>query len=137
MAFTDTWKQLKKEREEYNSITNLSDILAKEMLEYAKIFEDHEESNVDTVSVSPICDDILSLIQDKVIGSHSKICFDAKHQLQCIWCSKVNLLQWKTTLKCRECGKVFAEIAVDPTVGQITCALEVCQLVQREDPRKY
>ena len=107
MTVTDTWKQLKKKQEGYNSITNFSDILAKEMLEYAKSFEDHEEHTVDTVSETRTCDDISSLSQDKVIGTHTKIFLDTKHQLRCIWCSRVNLLQWKTTLKCKECGKGF------------------------------
>ena len=97
----------RKKEEEYYSIANFSDILAKEMLEYAKSFEDHEEHTVVTVSETRTCDDISSLSQDKVIGTHTKIFLDAKHQLRCIWCSRVNLIERKTTLKCGECGKGF------------------------------
>ena len=110
MTVTDTWKYLKKQNEGNSSITEFSDIMAKEMLEYAKTCEAAPvQSDTDTVSAETktTSDEISSISQDKVFSSHTKIFLDGKHQLQCIWCSRVNLLERKTTLKCEECGKGF------------------------------
>jgi len=30
-----------------------------------------------------------------------------KSQIRCVWCSRVNLIHRKTTLKCKECGSGF------------------------------
>ena len=51
MTVTDTWKYLKKQNEGYSSITEFSDIMAKEMLEYAKTCKAAPvQSDTDTVS---------------------------------------------------------------------------------------
>ena len=38
---------------------------------------------------------------------HTKILLKGGKQLWCMWCSRVNLLERKTTLMCQECGKGF------------------------------
>ena len=36
-----------------------------------------------------------------------KIILKVGKQLRCMWCSRVNLLERKTTIMCQECGKGF------------------------------
>ena len=87
MTLTDTWRQFKKKNEEHDFTAEFSSIMAKKRLKYAKSFEDNQEGNVESISVPLSCDDISLLSQNKIVGTYSEIFLDAKHQLQCTWCS--------------------------------------------------
>ena len=70
--------------EGYSLITEFSDIMAKEMLEYAKTCKAAPvQSDTDTVSAvtTTTSNEISSISQDKVFSSHTKIFLDGKHQL--------------------------------------------------------
>ena len=92
MTITDTWKKIKKKNEGCSLIIKFSNIMAKEMLEFAKTFAKPVQIDIDKATAKPTCDNISSLSQDKVLIFHTKIFLGPKHQLRCIWCSKVNLL---------------------------------------------
>ena len=110
MTVTDTWKILKKRNSSHSSITEFADILAFEMLEHAQVLQNemqetavsitNEESSATTIST--ITANISSQNQ-----SHTKHFLTDKKQVRYIWCSRVNLIQRKMTMKCMECGKGF------------------------------
>ena len=58
------------------------------------------DSNCCHTTVSPIT----SYTGDK---QHTKIVLKGGKQLRCMWCSRVNLIERKTTLICQECCKGF------------------------------
>ena len=44
----------------------------------------------------------------KEIKPHTKI-YLKNRQVRCIWCSRVNPVEKKTTIMCKECGKGFCQ----------------------------
>ena len=53
-------------------------------------------------------DSVLALSQhEKQIGSHTKVILKRGQQVCCIWCSRVNLKESKTAMKCLECDRGF------------------------------
>ena len=109
MTVTDTWKILKKQDSSHSSITEFADILAHDMLDHAQSLKEEipevaviirpDES---IATASTITADIMSRNQ-----SHTKCFLKEKKQVRCIWCSRVTLVQRKTTMKCIECDKGF------------------------------
>ena len=114
MTVTDTWKQLKKRDPKYSSITEFADVLAREMIQYSKslIEEEEECESVECpvrvrVVAGTDSQDLSSVTQDKSIRNHTRIFLKGRKQVRCIWCSRVNLVERKTTMKCSECDKGF------------------------------
>jgi len=106
---TDTWKILKKKYLSHSSITEFVDILAHKMLEHARILQDDIQETIvairaekTSVTSSKITADIFNINL-----THTKYFLKDKKQVRCIWCSRVSLVQRKTTMKCMECGKDF------------------------------
>mmetsp|Transcript_18284 Transcript_18284/g.17634 ORF Transcript_18284/g.17634 Transcript_18284/m.17634 type:complete len:83 (-) Transcript_18284:213-461(-) len=51
---------------------------------------------------------VSSLTEDKnLVSEHTSVCLQGKKQLRCVWCSRVNLTERKTTMKCEECNAGF------------------------------
>ena len=90
------------------SVSNFVDILAQEMLDQASQSqaESTDLSNEITIettsqtSASPLT----ACTGNK---EHTNVILKKGKQLRCMWCSRVNLIERKTTLKCLECGKGF------------------------------
>ena len=40
-------------------------------------------------------------------GEHTMVILDNKRQVRCVWCSRVNLMQRKVTMICKQCDKGF------------------------------
>ena len=62
-------------------------------------------------------------------NDNTRVYLERKKQIRCIWCSRVNLIEKKTTMKCKECDRDFAEKRI---VGDIMWLTEECQCNQRE-----
>ena len=90
-----------------------------EMIDYAELLEEKKSSSASLVtSDTPgtLSDkyttnessltSISSLSMTKEIKPHTKIYLKNK-QVRCIRCSRVNLVEKKTTMMCQECGKGF------------------------------
>ena len=113
MTVTDTWKILKKQDSKHSSITEFADILARDMLDYSFSLNDLPElaltilSEQSSVTASTLTTEIINRNQ-----SHTKSFLTAKKQMRCIWCSRVNLVQRKTTMKCSECDKDFCRDSI-------------------------
>ena len=106
---TDAWKINKISSS--IPINQYADELAQDLIDYATSVEDiaEEMPEIETTSQSTSdSTDVSSLsAPQRCTGSHTKILLKDKKQLRCIWCSRVNLVHRKTTLKCKECGKGF------------------------------
>ena len=106
---TDAWKINKISSS--IPINQYADELAQDLIDYATSVEDiaEEMPEIETTSQSTSdSTDVSSLsAPQRCTGSHTKIILKDKKQLRCIWCSRVNLVHRKTTLKCKECGKGF------------------------------
>ena len=107
----DAWKAIKRINRYSYSITDFADILAKEMLEQASQLQVSTEFINDEIKCahSNSCHTTVSQISEHTGDKqqHTKIILKKGKQLQCMWCSRVNLIEQKTTLKCLECGKGF------------------------------
>ena len=106
----DTWKGIKRISRYSYSITDFADILAKEMLEQASKLQVSTDliNNVIKCSDSNSCHTTVSKITEYTGDKqHTKIVLKGGKQLRCMWCSRVNLIERKTTLMCQECGKGF------------------------------
>ena len=48
----------------------------------------------------------ISSLSYEIQGSnHTRIYLKRQTQIRCIWCSRVNLIERKTTMKCKECDR--------------------------------
>ena len=119
MNVTDAWKIMRARNKKELSpptIVEFADALAWEMIEYAKLLEERERqsatsnptppvSNVETVSLSTVSS--LPSRLDNPSHVHTKSFLKGGKQVRCIWCSRVNLVERKTTLKCLERERGF------------------------------
>ena len=108
MNVVDCWK-LKKRKNQDVTISQFADELAADLLMQAQEIEEEEntrqtipqtvstESSTEVSSISPNQGCPVVHMKEFLKGG----------QLRCIWCSRINLIERKTTLKCKECGKGF------------------------------
>ena len=117
MNVTDAWKSLRVlGLNDDDTISHFADVLAQEMVDYAGSLEKNNSLSAslitsDTGSLSDkytneSLTSVSSLSVSKEIKPHTKIYLKNK-QVRCIWCSRVNLVEKKTTMMCQECGKGF------------------------------
>ena len=117
MNVTDAWKSLRVlGLNDDDTISHFADVLAQEMVDYAGSLEKNNSLSAslitsDTGSLSDkytneSLTSVSSLSMSKEIKPHTKIYLKNK-QVRCIWCSRVNLVEKKTTMMCQECGKGF------------------------------
>ena len=112
MVVVDTWKASKVGEADSVSIKELSDILAKELMEEAEELEEKNKVCATVVDTVVACDfgnstSVSSLPIAKACSSHTKVILKNGKQLRCLWCSRVNLVERKIILKCLECGRGF------------------------------
>ena len=111
----DSWKFLRVKGMNDSSVAHFADVMAQEMLDFAQSLEQKASEastslvSSDSVTITERHDsltDLSSLSICKQIKPHTKV-FLKKKQVRCIWCSRINLLEKKTTMMCKECGKGF------------------------------
>ena len=92
----------------FPSITQFADMTAYDMNQYAKTFQVLQQD-------VPVMNDSFSLEsnpsslsheENRHKSSHTRVLL-GKKQVRCVWCSRVNLVDRKTTMKCLECDKGF------------------------------
>ena len=110
MNTTNAWNIMRakhKQGSPFATITQFTDMTAYDMIQYAKTLRVQDEipSINDALSIESNPSS-LSYISTKHQASHTIILL-GKKQVQCIWCSRVNLVESKTTMKCLECDKDF------------------------------
>jgi hypothetical protein len=83
--------------------------MANDMMKAAKDYKNAVDTKDVQISIAPHnYDSVSSLSQpDKNICSHTKVILKRGQQVRCIWCSRVNLKESKTTMKCLECDRGF------------------------------
>ena len=113
MVVIDAWKALKLSDSKTPSVKEFADVLAQQLIDQAKYFEKKQQVGNTTVLKNVVtCNfesstSVSSLSIVKPCISHTKVLLEKGKQLRCLWCSRVNLVERKTTLKCLECGKGF------------------------------
>jgi hypothetical protein len=111
MNLTDTWKIMRgkhKRGSPFPTITQFADMTAYDMNQYAKTFrvlQDEVPAINDSFSLDSNPSS-LSQEEIKYVSSHTRVLL-GKKQVRCVWCSRVNLVDRKTTMKCLECDKGF------------------------------
>ena len=116
MNVVDCWKQRKFVKHKEDSVCQFADLLAADMIELTctKEVEKEGEFSEDTPEVRSPAAVVSISKQEDVSGissvngvqqTHTKEII--KGQLRCVWCSRVNLMQSKTQMRCKECGKGF------------------------------
>ena len=93
-------------------IIKFADELAYEIIQKAKSIESMEHERSAQVC-SPISTSVMSksssvssiLIESSL--NHTKLKIEPGKQVRCIWCSRVHLVERKSSLKCLQCGKGF------------------------------
>jgi len=109
MTAIDAWKISRLQEQNNLTIKEYSDILAADMIDAAKKLKEKENSiativdvDADTATTSSI-----SLLTSPASSTHTKVLLEARKQVRCIWCSRIHLIERKTTMKCLECDKGF------------------------------
>ena len=111
MNLIDTWKIMRgkhKRGSPFPTITQFADMTAYDMNQYAKTFrvlQDEVPAINDSFSLDSNPSS-LSQEEIKYVSSHTRVLL-GKKQVRCVWCSRVNLVDRKTTMKCLECDKGF------------------------------
>ena len=115
MTVTDTWKLLKKNDPKYVTVAEFADILANEMIIDAQTQEEQEKADERAKETTSLSEVILTAAVSTVssVTEASQAMHNTTHtreilkrnQLRCIWCSRVNLVERKTTMRCKECNK--------------------------------
>ena len=111
---TDSWKQFKRHRKDggqVRSATEFADITAHDIVQEAEECNaiegrlprasvvSNEESTMSSVSCTP-CREVTMLTLDK------------KKQVRYVWCSRVNVIERKVTMSCKNVTKDFVGLQV-------------------------
>ena len=109
MIVIDTWKGLRASNRYLHSVSNFADILAQEMLDEASQLGNAGliDNIIDCSNSNSVNTPVSHLTACSLNKEHTKVILKEGKQLRCMWCSRVHLVERKTTLKCLECGKGF------------------------------
>ena len=102
----DTWKVMKdKHSNLFGTIADFINVLCNDMLNRGK--EELEANLMPVVSLNTSSSSVSSITVNQGIQGHTREYLKNKRQVRCIWCSRVDLVEKKTTMKCLECGYGF------------------------------
>ena len=111
MIVTNVWK-MRRSLHSKIPIIKFADELAYEMIQRAKGLE-----NIQQERSVQLCLPIAAAVMNKSSSvssmsmepslSHTKLKIEPGKQVRCIWCSRVHLVERKSSLKCLQCGKGF------------------------------
>ena len=110
MNITDAWKTFRTNHKTSLrdiGITQFADILAEEMMEYAEEIDEDYDIICNTSATSSEISSLHNVTVSIQGSTHTRQFLAKGKQLRCIWCSRVHLIERKTTLKCIECGYGF------------------------------
>ena len=115
MDITSSWKSFKRYHREgcdIPSSTEFSHITAYEMIKEVdriKAIEDDVPNRARVVDIAPSKESITLSLSFPFPShvKHTMVLLEGKKQVRCVWCSKVNLVQQKVSMICKECTKGF------------------------------
>lgn len=112
VVVVDAWKALKLSDSKTLLVREFADVLAQQLLGEAEDLEEKQVGNTIVPENVVTCTfksstTVSSLSIVKPCNSHTKVLLKKGKQLRCLWCSCVNLVECKSTLKCLECRKGF------------------------------
>ena len=109
MTVVDAWKIDRLVSTDTRTIKEYGDIMGHDMMKAAKKYKNTFDTTRDVQIVVPSNEDSVSSLSqpEKHMGTHTKVILKAGQQVRCIWCSRVNLKETKTTMKCLECNRGF------------------------------
>ena len=115
MVVTDAWKMFGVCGQEFETITEFCDVLCSDILKHAAELDGQnaeKEGQVPAVSLtlkpSPSSLSSVTLPECKATEIiHTKQYLKNKKQVRCLWCSRVENIERKTTMKCFECNAGF------------------------------
>ena len=120
-TLVDSWKIFKAKHKFggfISTITQFGDITAKEMLDAANAIDDtggiSSTSNQVPEGSSTNVSTISSVSFEDRQRAHTHVFYPGSKQVRCIWCSRVNLVARKVTMKCKQCNFGFCR----PTSGR-------------------
>ena len=93
-------------------VIKFADELAYEIIQKAKSLENVQEER-SVQSCLPISTSVMSKVSSissillEPSLNHTKLKIEPGKQVRCIWCSRVHLVERKSSLKCLQCGKGF------------------------------
>ena len=106
MNVTDAWKCMRKKYKSLETIADFVNILCRDMIDRSK--EDIEMLLPEVSMTHQSSPTISSVSCEKIHrGEHTRVYLKNKKQVRCIWCSRVDLIEKKTTMKCLECDFGF------------------------------
>ena len=100
----DAWKCMRSKDKSFRTISSFTNILCSDMIERA---DELVATTVPEVSISTSSSSLSSVTLGQAQSEHTRVFLKNKKQVRCIWCSRVDLLEKKTTMKCLECGYGF------------------------------
>ena len=109
MNLTDSLKAFERHNKDGGrvpSATEFADITAYDMIQEAETWKGTESDAPDVVDVTNEMSTTSSL-SCVPCGEHTMVILDNKRQVRCVWCSRVNLMQRKVTMICKQCDKGF------------------------------
>jgi len=117
MVVTDAWKLFRICGQLYETITEFVNVLVSDIIKEAEMLEEATKTqDVPAVSLklkSSTSSMSSITLPDKKAKEmiHTKVFLKDKKQVRCMWCSRVELVERKTTMKCFECNAGFCRSA--------------------------
>ena len=109
MNLTDSWKAFKRHHKDGGCIpsaTEFLDITAYDMIKEAARLKGSESNTPSEVNMANE-ESTTSSLSCVPCSEHTMVVLESKRQVRCVWCSRVNLIQRKVTMICKQCDKGF------------------------------
>ena len=108
MNLTETWELFRARHPHGSPLTvkQFVDIKSFDMIEYEMTVCEKSDKEISDL-VSTIEKMISYISPDINLDINHKRKLLGKKQVRCTWCSRYNLVERKTTIKCIECDKIF------------------------------
>lgn len=107
MVVTDIWKLNRVINGSKETINEYADLLAGDLLHNKEKVDEEIDVIIEKGDDEETAETSMSSVTIGECGGRVHTKEFLKKQIRCIWCSRVNLVERKTLLKCMECGKGF------------------------------
>ena len=104
ITVTDAWKCLRTKNKLFETITGFSNVLCSDIIDTANGMQ---STTLPQVTITNSTESLSSVTNGPIMYAHTRLFLKNKKQVRCIWCSRVNLVEKKTTMKCLECDVGF------------------------------
>ena len=107
MTVVDAWKISRLQKQNNLTVTEYSNILTADMIDAGKKLQENDIATIVDVDTNTATISSISLLTSPASTTHTKVILEDRKQVRCIWCSRIHLIERKTTMKCLECDKGF------------------------------